>query len=118
MVKKENGEAWEDGMRIWYYDKNNMPELRKGVECKFRYQWHDEGRVKRDYVYDPIRSPVQAIKAMCKECVADDWKEIRQCTDCCPLYPFRFGKNPFDQRTLSEETKMAMTERFKKKREE
>ena len=36
-----------------------------------------------------------AIRAFCRECVG--WKslEVEKCTSAlCPLYPFRFGRNP------------------------
>ncbi len=40
------------------------------------------------------KTPLRAIRAYCKECV-ESLKEIRYCTSHnCPLYIYRFGKNP------------------------
>ncbi len=40
-------------------------------------------------------TPIKAIRAKCLECSNHQPKEVRYCsiTDC-PLYPYRFGKNP------------------------
>jgi hypothetical protein len=64
----------------------------------------------------PITSPAKAIRQMCVECMGGHdgyigWKDevvppyspyglIADCTaPRCPLYPFRFGKNPFHSRS-------------------
>jgi hypothetical protein len=40
-------------------------------------------------------SPVKAIKKHCLDCSGGSKKEVRECIiQDCPLYPFRFGKNP------------------------
>jgi hypothetical protein len=40
-------------------------------------------------------TPVSAIRAFCLECVCWSPYEVKECVDkCCPLYPFRLGKNP------------------------
>ncbi|NIQ01605.1 MAG: hypothetical protein GWM98_15470 [Nitrospinaceae bacterium] len=50
------------------------------------------------------KSPARAIRAMCIECMGgsgmQDAKErIRECAaTACPLYEFRFGRNPFHTR--------------------
>ena len=37
-----------------------------------------------------LRTPLQAVKARCRECVGDG--VVRDCSDTdCPLWPFRFG---------------------------
>ncbi len=42
-----------------------------------------------------IKSPIKAIRAFCKECVETS-KDIEECTGwTCPLFPFRFGRNPY-----------------------
>ena len=42
-----------------------------------------------------IKSPAKAIRAFCKECVETS-KDIEECTGWyCPIFPFRFGKNPY-----------------------
>jgi hypothetical protein len=40
-------------------------------------------------------TPLKAIRAKCMDCSDMSAKEVRLCP-CkeCPLYPFRFGKNP------------------------
>ena len=41
-------------------------------------------------------TPVKAIRAFCLDCVGNNVREVRLCPSTkCPLYPFRFGKNPF-----------------------
>lgn len=43
-----------------------------------------------------ITSPVKAIRAYCLSCVCGNAAEVRRCEITrCPLYPFRFGKNPY-----------------------
>ena len=40
-------------------------------------------------------TPLKAIRAKCLDCCCDSSNEVRSCTvEKCPLYPFRFGKNP------------------------
>ena len=40
-------------------------------------------------------TPLKAIRKKCLECCCGQCKEIRLCpSKDCPLYPFRFGKNP------------------------
>ena len=47
-----------------------------------------------------IKSPAKAIRQKCLECSADSPGEVRLCNiKDCPLYPFRFGKNPFHARS-------------------
>jgi len=42
-----------------------------------------------------IKSPIRAIRAFCKECVETS-NDIENCTGwTCPLFPFRFGVNPY-----------------------
>jgi len=42
------------------------------------------------------QSPLQAIKKKCLDCVCFQKKEVKLCpADDCPLWVFRFGKNPF-----------------------
>ena len=71
-------------------------------------------------------NPVKAIRYACLECMGTDRRDetmnpktarvdIMKCTDpLCPLYSFRFGKNPF-RKEMSEERKEAMRERLKAK---
>lgn len=65
-------------------------------------------------------TPLKAIKAKCLDCCAYQPNEVKLCTCTdCALYPYRLGKNPnAPKRTLTEEQKQAVAERFKKAREE
>ncbi|MGN0919606.1 MAG: hypothetical protein ACI4OR_02460 [Alphaproteobacteria bacterium] len=60
-------------------------------------------------------TPLQAIKAYCKECCGDD--SPTRCTIIrCSLHPFRLGKNPYlGQHPLSEKQRAHL---FKKKQPE
>ena len=61
--------------------------------------------------YYPKKSkrPLQAIRYFCFECMGWDrrskdsgkpFEDVRHCTDdMCPLFDFRFGKNPFAQKS-------------------
>jgi len=40
-------------------------------------------------------TPLKAIRAWCFDCSGGRWSEIKNCIRPeCPLYPYRFGKNP------------------------
>jgi len=42
------------------------------------------------------KNPVKAIRQFCLECVCGVPAEVENCTSTlCPLYAFRFGKNPY-----------------------
>ena len=60
-------------------------------------------------------SPVKAIRAKCLDCSCDSAYEVQNCpvTDC-PLYPFRFGKNPYIRRTYTEEQRARFVENARK----
>ena len=61
---------------------------------------------------DEIKSPIRAIRAHCLGC-AQSAHEVTLCPiSDCPLYPFRFGKNPFHQRKWTEEQRRAAGERL------
>lgn len=59
-------------------------------------------------------SPVKAIRQKCLECGEGSANEVKLCpVECCPLYPFRFGKNPYRQkRELTDEQRARMAERM------
>ena len=41
------------------------------------------------------KTPLKASRAKCLDCCAGQINEVRQCPCMdCPLYPYRFGKNP------------------------
>lgn len=58
---------------------------------------------------------LQAIRAKCLDCCCNNAAEVAQCPCTnCTLYPFRFGKNPYNKkREYSEEYKAALRERMK-----
>lgn len=65
-----------------------------------------------------ITNPVKAIRAFCLECSCGSTAEIKECPVIrCPLYPFRFGKNPYRQRReMTEEEKRVLADRLKEAR--
>ena len=65
-----------------------------------------------------ITNPVKAIRAFCLECSNGSTSEIKSCPVYkCPLYPFRFGKNPYRQRReMTEEEKQVLADRLKEAR--
>lgn len=65
-----------------------------------------------------ITNPVKAIRAFCMECSNGQTSEVTACPVYkCPLYPFRFGKNPYRQRReMTEEEKQVLADRLKEAR--
>lgn len=61
-------------------------------------------------------SPTKAIREKCLDCCCGQSLEVKLCpAESCPLYPYRFGRNPnVKKRNVSEETKLAMRERMAK----
>lgn len=47
-------------------------------------------------------TPIKAIRAKCQDCCCGQYKEVAlcPCTDC-PLYPYRFGKDPHRSGTVN-----------------
>lgn len=66
-----------------------------------------------------ITSPLKAIRQKCLDCVWGNATEVRLCpSESCPLFPFRFGKNPFKpKREYTEQQRKDMAERLKLVRE-
>ena len=76
-------------------------------------------------IYYPrkAKTPLKAIKFQCQECMgmgrreenpARPYTDICNCTDpMCPLFDFRFGKNPFIRRRLTKEQRDAAVKRLK-----
>ena len=53
-------------------------------------------------------SPVKAIREFCIDCCGGSPSTVKTCpSEKCSLYPFRFGKNPYVKRKMSEEQKEA-----------
>lgn len=62
-------------------------------------------------------NPAKAIRAKCLDCCCDQVNEVRLCpVEDCPLWPFRFGKNPYRTRVLTPEQREAAAERLKQAR--
>ena len=60
-----------------------------------------------------ITSPLKAIRAKCLDCCFDQTTEVKLCpVSACPLHPFRFGKNPFRKRELTDEQREALCQRL------
>lgn len=60
------------------------------------------------------KNPVKAIREFCLDCSGGSSSEVKCCTSRnCPLYAFRFGKNPYrTKREMSEEQKEAAKARL------
>ena len=67
---------------------------------------------------ESITNPIKAIRAKCLECSNGSTAEVKECpVHRCPLYPFRFGKNPYRQRReMSEEEKQVLADRLREAR--
>ena len=64
-----------------------------------------------------ITSPIKAIREKCLDCNHTALEvKLCPCTDCA-LWPFRFGKNPYTKRTLTDEQRQKAAERLAKARE-
>lgn len=66
------------------------------------------------------QSPLKAIREFCKDCYggAESGEcSINQCVskNRCPLWPFRFGKNPFHTKgdTMTDDQRQAASDRLK-----
>lgn len=65
-----------------------------------------------------IKSPVKAIREFCLECCGYNATDVKNCTSKdCPLKPFRFGKNPFVKRELTDEQREKAVARLADARE-
>jgi len=67
-----------------------------------------------------ITRPLKAIRQYCLDCSAGSPSEVRKCViENCPLYPFRFGKNPFRKgRVLTPAEKQLAREKMMRLREQ
>lgn len=64
-------------------------------------------------------TPLKAIHEKCIDCCCGQVNEVKLCpATSCPLHEFRFGRNPYNKRTLTDEQRQAAAERLKKAREE
>lgn len=60
-------------------------------------------------------NPVKAIREYCLDCCLENPTEVKLCTaERCPLYAFRFGRNPYRKKPeYTEEQKAKLVERLK-----
>tara|TARA_B100000315_G_scaffold98233_1_gene90319 strand:+ start:79 stop:357 length:279 start_codon:yes stop_codon:yes gene_type:complete len=71
--------------------------------------------------YQPkkLKSPAKAIREFCIECMGGRGNEgyMKQISDCgspdCALFEFRFGKNPFHKKHLTDEQKKVKADQLK-----
>lgn len=62
----------------------------------------------------PAHTTLKTIRRKCLECSSGSADAVRACyIPECPLYPFRFGRNPFKP-PLSEKKRKAITANLKK----
>lgn len=62
-------------------------------------------------------TPLKAIKQFCYECSGENRAEVKRCSSVdCPLKPFRFGKNPFNKREMTEEQIQVLRDRLSEAR--
>jgi len=61
-----------------------------------------------------VTNPLKAIRKNCIECSGGSYLEVELCPcTTCPMYPFRFGKNPYRaKRVLTEEQKADIASRL------
>ena len=72
------------------------------------------GNIAKDSQQAEIRSPLKAIRAYCLNCGDGTAHEVRRCDrKKCPLWAFRFGKNPYLHREISEEQKQRAAQRLR-----
>ncbi len=49
-------------------------------------------------------TPIKSIRQKCLDCSGGARKEVALCpVENCPLYPYRFGKRPKDDKSTSED---------------
>jgi hypothetical protein len=61
---------------------------------------------------------LKAIRNKCIDCCCGQSTEVALCPcEDCALWPFRFGKNPYTSKVLTEEQKIAAAERIKNTRQ-
>jgi hypothetical protein len=59
-------------------------------------------------------SPIRAVRLKCLDCTCNSPKEVEACPiKACPLWAFRFGRNPY-RKPVSEERRAAAAERMRK----
>ena len=97
---------------MWYIQFRNW-------KSKFDFEkeiWNLEIKLRNGN--DKPTSPLMAIKEFCMECCGWERSAVKSCSALqCPLFEFRFGKNPYNKRTLTDEQRQELAERAKRARE-
>lgn len=73
------------------------PDLQSEVEAGSRENSEIVlGRADLEKLGHGHRSPTKAMRAFCRDCMGNQFSEVRRCTSVgCALWPYRMGKNPF-----------------------
>ncbi len=75
-----------------------------------------EDLTKLDQLKGHVKKPLlKVIRKKCLDCCCNQHSEVRKCpiTDCS-LWPYRMGKNPFHQRSMTDEQKQAAPQRLER----
>lgn len=60
-------------------------------------------------------TPLKAIREKCLDCCCGQTKEVKNCLiPDCSLFPFRFGKNPYQKKNLTENDRKVLREQLAK----
>lgn len=111
--KKDSGSKPTPTTKTLHFEDLPEEEAKKKTSSDF----FEQLRERQDEF--EIHSPMKAIKQNCIECSGGSAYEAKLCTcTSCPLYPFRFGRNPFHKRsnTMTDEQKKEVAERLRKGR--
>lgn len=97
-------------------DDLEMEALAEDEKCLLKEPFKD--KCLKRFEGKEVTNPVKAVRAKCMWCSNDSYREIELCPiKDCPLYPFRFGKNPYrTTKEYTEEQKKAFAERLSKVR--
>ena len=91
------------------------PKVKKAI---FNDKGIEKPKFEAEVVYPKESKPLKAIRNKCLSCCGDSKHEVKHCpVEKCTLWPFRFGKNPFIKREMTEEQRQAAAERLKKARD-
>jgi hypothetical protein len=72
----------------------------------------DKEQIKRE-MEGPVLTPLKAMRVYCIDCCGGSRNEVKLCpSKDCSLWPYRFGKNPYNTRVVSEEQRKMTAERL------
>ena len=93
-----------------------LSHIEIGVRPFFVLEKMKKGVMKLIQENQEKKSPLKAIREKCIDCCGNSVYEVKLCPVVkCPLHLFRFGKNPFYHRELTDEQRKAIGERLHKK---